>query len=427
MSVGDPMRPNHKNCFGLLTFCVLSFVTMPAFGQGTNLMQSEVDSVVEGSLWKLGPLRLTPQLRIGTGYDSNTLSSADAPVGDYAASVAPGIRVATPMRNRAIIEVFQELNFIYYHQVEGLRDVSNVTRVGGTVGGRRVLFRIQDEFLGGNDRPTSEFDVPSQRRGNVLQAALEVALGQRHLLTTTYRYNRLEYEDIVVDPLRNIELLNRTTQTYGLRFTRRLTGKTSAAVEGSYQTMDFDESASLRDGRALMGEAGLLFNPKTNVRGEAWLGYKDMRPEFPEQPQYRGIIGSVDVQTRLGERLDVTTIYSRDTLPSVVAGNWYFIEHRFGGAVDVYLTRSFYVSPGATFGRNNYPRPTTFVGDDGVRVEERIEDRFDIYSLGFNYRMGDLWTATLQGNYLNRESNFSPFTKDRFYVSFGISTEILNR
>jgi len=92
--------------------------------------------------------------------------------------------------------------------------------------------------------------------------------------------------------------------------------------------------------------------------------------------------------------------------------------------VDIYVTPSFYVSPGATFGRNNYPRPTTFIDESGQVVEQRIEDRFDIYSLGFSYRMGELWTATVQGNYLDRESNFSPFTKDRLFVSFGISTAI---
>jgi hypothetical protein len=418
------MQPNQKTFFGLLALCMLFFGTLPAFSQSTNLIQAEVDSVVEDSVWTFGPLRLTPQIRLGAGYDSNSLSSATTPVDDFAATVAPGIRIATPMGNRAIIDVFQELGFVYYQQVEGLRDVSTVTRIGGTVGGRRVLFRIEDEFLGGNDRPTSEFDVPAERRSNELRAALEVALGNKNLLTTSYRYNRYDYEDIVVDPLRTIDLLNRVTQTYGLRLTRRLTAKTSAAMEGSYEMMDFEEAASLRDGHAFMGSAGLIFNPKTNVRGEAWLGYRQMLPEFPEQPEYQGIIGSVDVQTRLGERLDVTTLYSRDTLPSVVRGNWYFIEHRFGGAVDVYVTRSFYVSPGATFGRNNYPRPTTFVDEDGQLVEEPIEDRFDIYSLSFNYRMGDLWTASLQGNYLDRESNFRPFSKDRFYLSFGISTEI---
>jgi hypothetical protein len=418
------MQPKQKAFFGWLTLGALCSGTVPAFGQSTNLIQAEVDSVVEESLWTLGPLRLTPQIRLGAGYDSNSLSSSETPMDDFAATVAPGIRVATAMGNRAIIDVFQELGFVYYQQIEGLRDVSTATRIGGTVGGRRVLFRIEDEFFGGNARPTSEFDVPAESRSNALEAALEVALGTKHLLTTSYRYHRADYEDIVVDPLRTIDLLNRTTQTYGLRLTRRLTGKTSAAVEGSYELMDFEEGASLRDGHAVIGSAGLLFNPKTNVRGEAWLGYKQMQPEFPAQPEYQGIVGSVDVQTRLGERLDVTTLYSRDTLPSVVAGNWYFIEHRFGGAVDLYVTRSFYVSPGATFGRNNYPRPTTLVDEDGQLVQEPIEDRFDIYSLGFNYRMGELWTASLEGNYLDRESNFRPFTKDRFYLSFGISTSI---
>src|SRR3990172_2679330 len=402
----------------------LSFTATPATGQGVNLIQTEVDTAVEQSLWKWGPLRLTPQIRFGSGYDSNSLSSPAVPIDDFAATIAPGLRVVTPMSNRAVLEFYPELDFVYYHRVEALRDIFNVTRLGGVVGGRKLLFRIQDEFRNGKTRPTSEVDIPAERRSNVLRASLEVALGTKHLLTTTYRNSRDQYEDLVVDPLRSTELLNRTEHTYGLRLSRYLTAKTTAVVEGSFQTLDFDEEAALRDGHAYMGSAGFIFNPKSNVRGQALLGYKQMLPESPELPEYRGAIGSVDVQMRLGERLDVTTLYSLNTLPSVVRDNWVFVEHRFGGAVDVYLTRSFYVRPGATFGRNNYPRPTTLINDDGQVVEEPIEDRFDIYSLGFNYRMGELWTAKLEGNYLDRESNFRPFTKDRFYLTFGISTSI---
>jgi hypothetical protein len=237
------MQPNQKTLFGWLTLCTLYSGTVPAFGQGTNLIQAEVDSVVEDSLWTWGPLRLTPQIRLGAGYDSNSLSSAETPDDDFAATIAPGIRVATAMGNRAIIDVSQEVGIVYYQEIEGLRDVTMATRLGGTVGGRRVLFRIEDEFFGGNARPTSEFDVPAESRSNALQAALEVALGNRHLLTTGYRYHRSDYEDIVADPLRTTDRLNRTTQTYTLRLTRRLTGKTSAAAEGSYELMDFEEAA----------------------------------------------------------------------------------------------------------------------------------------------------------------------------------------
>ena len=97
------MRLSQKPFFAGLTFSVVSalFVTATAaLGQDVNLIQTEVDSVIEESLWKWGPLRLAPQIRFGAGYDSNSLSSAVAPVNDFAATIAPGIRVAAPMRNR---------------------------------------------------------------------------------------------------------------------------------------------------------------------------------------------------------------------------------------------------------------------------------------------------------------------------------------
>jgi hypothetical protein len=51
---------------------------------------------------------------------------------------APGLRAAVPIGNRAPIEVFEELNFVYYKDVEDLRDVFNVTRIGGAIGGKNA-------------------------------------------------------------------------------------------------------------------------------------------------------------------------------------------------------------------------------------------------------------------------------------------------
>jgi hypothetical protein len=412
----------HATLTGGLASALL-FTASAAAAQSESLIQGEVDSAIEQSLWKLGPFRMRPQIRIGAGYDSNSLSSPAVQIDDFAARIAPGIRVVTPLKNRAILEFYEEVDFVYYHRVENLRDIFNVTRFGGAVGGRKLLFRIYDEFRDGKARPSSEFDIPAERRSNALLATLDLAVGKRHQLTMSYRNNRLRYQDLVPTPLRSTRLLNRIEQSYGLRVSRRLTGKTTAVIEGFYQTMEFDEAEALRDGRAVMGQAGFLFNPKSNVRGEALLGYKYMVPEFEAQPEYQGLIGSVDVQMQMGARLDVTALYSRDTLPSVVRGNWFFIEHRFGGAVDIWVTRSFYVSPGVTFGRNNYPRPTTIINDDGEEVEQPIEDRFDIYSLTFNQGIGGFWRAYVGADYLDRQSNFFLFTKDRLVFSFGVSTD----
>ncbi len=401
----------------------------PVLAQSEHLTQAEIDSAIEESLWTLGPFRMRPQIRIGAGYDSNSLSSASATeqIDDFAARIAPGIRVVTPLKNHALLEVYEEVNFVYYNQVAGLRDIFNVTRLGGAVGGRKILFRVYDEFRNGKTRPSSEFDIPADRRQNTLLAEMDLSLGTRHLLTLGYRHNRLQYQDVFASPLRSTELLNRTEHSYALRFTRHLSSKTSAVIEGSYQLMDFDEAASLRDGQAYRAEGGFEFRPQSNVSGQALIGYKHMVPKFVLQPEYSGLVGSVDVLTQMGERFDVRTIYSRDTFPSVVAGNWYFIEHRFGGEVDVWVTRSFYFTPGVIIGRNNYPRPTEIINNEGELVEQAIEDRFDIYSLSINHSIGGFWRAYVSADYLDRQSNFFLFTKNRLVFGFGVSTDFPTR
>ena len=109
---------------------------LPVLAQNEHLTQTEIDSAIEESLWKLGPFRMRPQIRIGAGYDSNSLSSASATeqIEDFTARLAPGIRVVTPMKNRALLEIYEEVNFVYYNRVENLRDINNVTRLGGRDG-----------------------------------------------------------------------------------------------------------------------------------------------------------------------------------------------------------------------------------------------------------------------------------------------------
>ena len=82
------------------------------------------------------PFHMQPQIRIGAGYDSNSLSSASATeqIDDFTARIAPGIRVVPQMKNRAFLEIYEEVNFVYYNQVEDLRDIYNVTRLGGRDG-----------------------------------------------------------------------------------------------------------------------------------------------------------------------------------------------------------------------------------------------------------------------------------------------------
>jgi hypothetical protein len=163
------------------------------------------------------------------------------------------------------------------------------------------------------------------------------------------------------------------------------------------------------------------------MEGAMTLGYKRILPLVKSQADYSGLIGSVDVRTGLGRRLRTMALYVRDAQPSVQNNNWFFIENRYGIYLDVFLASRFYVRPGAVFGANDYPRPARFTDEEGQVVEESINDRFQIYSLSFNFNLTDTLILRLGGSYMIRESNVMIYDKDRFLFNFGITTDLWPR
>ena len=149
-------------------------------------MEREMDRALERSLWEVGPFRLTPNMRIGAGYDSNAILTDDAANPDVKALFAPGLDAVIPIRDRLLVEFYEELDFVYYRDLVELRDVFNVTRVGGAFGGKSVVLRVAEEFRQELVRPTREFDVPVDQRSNRLGASVDFSVGSRQELGFEY-------------------------------------------------------------------------------------------------------------------------------------------------------------------------------------------------------------------------------------------------
>ena len=395
------------------------------FAQSEDLMKREIDQALEASIWRAGPFRLAPQIRVAGGYDSNAVSSALFPVEDLMFLVAPGIRAVVPMGNWGLVRLFEEVDFVYYKDLEQLRDIFNVTRAGGAFGGRDFVLRGEGEFRTEKIRPTSELDIPLDQETQRLSAALNFALGWRQELTLRYQNTRLRYQDPESEDVGVSvpSLLDRTEEDYRLTFARHVTPTMSAVVEGLFDVIDYVDDLTERDGKGYGALAGFVFSPRGDVRGEALFGYKRQAPDVSTQAEFSGFIGSADVRIPLGKRMATRALFSRDTQPSILQNNWFFVENRVGGSLDIYLAERFFIRPGAVVGRNTYPRPTRFINAEGQEVVEVISDDFQIYSLSINYHLRPDLVAQLGGNYWIRDSNFPRFDKDRFVVTVGLTTE----
>ena len=396
--------------------------------QSVDLIERELFGVRQG-FFRLGPAYVTPSFLLSTGYDSNALSTPVAE-SDVNARLGPGIRLAMPLGSAAFVDVYQEVDYVYYREQTELRRWFDVTRVGAGFGGRRFVFKVTDEFRDETGRPTSEFDFPVEQRSNQLEGSLELALGWRHLLRFGYGRSFFEIQEGVQgnDAPAIESRLNRDQDRAFLDFGRRLTAKTSAVAEGFFETLRFGDTS--RDADSYGARFGFEFSPAGGnpltatgiplagsfLNGRFLLGFRSVEPDDPTQVDYTGLIGSVDVTFGFGEGQRLQVLYSRDIEPSIFDDNWYFIENRVGAAFTVQITQRFSVTPGFSIGQNRYPLPGET--EDGL---EEIFDDHRTFRLAFDVRVTERWTVGVASDYLDRESNVRAFTKDRLQVGFTMS------
>ena len=109
--------------FRIVRVFVASFFLAGAglsLAQTDDLMLREIDQALAATEWQVGAFRLTPRLRVGVGYDSNAFSSSEFPVEDVSFLLGPGLRAVVPMGNRGLLDVYQELDFVYFRDLEQL-------------------------------------------------------------------------------------------------------------------------------------------------------------------------------------------------------------------------------------------------------------------------------------------------------------------
>jgi len=381
-----------------------------------------MDRALERSLWEVGPFRLTPNMRIGAGYDSNAILTGDAANPDVNALFAPGLDAVIPIRDRLLVELYEELDFVYYRDLVELRDVFNVTRVGGAFGGKSVVLRVTDEFRRELVRPTREFDVPVDQRSNRLGAPANFSVGSLHELGFEYEKYRVEIQDsgLAVGGVSIESLLDRVEESYGVILTRHLTTETAALVEGFFGTQVYDDETVERDADSYGLLGGFSFSPTGNVNGEARLGYKRVVPDSPAQPGFKGIIGSANVTMRLGQRYSLEGVYFRDTAPSLLRETLYVVTSVYGAVLEVYLGRRFSIRPGIRFRRNDYPEIDSASTIEQSRVV--LIRRSEAVSLNFDYRLTPNWLVRVGGRFSKRETSSPSAPEERFTVNVGLTT-----
>jgi Putative beta-barrel porin 2 len=389
-----------------------------------GLMEALIDQALQNTLFRAGIFYVQPGFNIFGQYDSNGLSVANNPQPDYNVQAVPSVLVYLPFKSRALLEVNEAVQFIYYRELEELRGVFNATRARFTIGGPRVLFTISDDFHIERLRLSQEFDFPVNARYNTVYSSLTFGLGERSALEAGISSFTIRITEDIVNPtgIPLSEFFDRTETRAFVEFRRNVSERTAFVGNLYYEKMNFAEQSVQPDATTWAIEGGFSFQARGNITGQALLGFKRLEPDVAELPDYNGIVGNGSVQVRVGERTTVGIDYSRDAEPSVTGENWFFIQSRVIPSIEYYITRSLSIYGDGGYGKNTYEQPGQIVGPDGQPTIGEIKDDSIYAGLGFRYSIQDYWNVFVSGRWFSRNSNLPSSEKDRYQISTGLST-----
>jgi hypothetical protein len=391
-----------------------------------GLMEVLIDQALQNTLFRAGIFYVQPNLNIFGQYDSNGLSLADTdnPESDYNFQAVPSILVYLPFQSRALLEIDEAVQFIYYRELQDLNGVFNSTRAKFTIGGRRVLFTISDDFHYERIRPTQEFDFPANSRTNNFFSSFTLGLGERSALEAGFTSSTDRITEDIVNPtgIPLSDFFDRTENRAFVELRRSISERTAFVTNVYYEKLNFAEESVQPDASTWALQGGFSFQARGNITGQALIGYKHLEPDVAGLPDYNGIIGSGSVRVRVGERTTIGIDYARDVQPSVSAENWFFIESRVIPSIEFFVTRELSVYGAIGFGKNSYELPGEIIGDNGELTIGEIKDDSTYADLGVRYKIKNYWNVYVAGNWLTRDSNFPRSEKDRYLISWGIST-----
>jgi hypothetical protein len=341
----------------------------------------------------LGPLALEPRFALRhLGVDTNVFNSADLPVKDFTASLAPGVD-AWLRFGKALLATQTDVEWTYFKKAAGQR-AFNTTQLA------RLEFDLArvTPFVGGGvittrQRPNLEIDARVRQHRAITSAGARVEFGGRSRLDVDTRRERIDFGD---DGLGSDELaatLNREVTEGGVAFRMDVTPLSTVVVRTGV-SYDVFEYARLRDSNSVTVLPGLEIKPSALISGKAMVGFRHFNAKSEAVPDFSGVIAVVDVgyvmreMTRFGVKVDRNLEYSfQIDKPYYIAtsanvdvkqalGPFWDVVGRAGRSTLAYET--FTVDVGNAFGPGQRERLITYGIGIGRRLGDHVRVGLDI-------------------------------------------------
>ena len=385
----------------------------PAFAQGGEGGPDPASVRV-----RLGPLMMNPTISISNiGIDRNVFNDPPdkSPKEDFTFTVTPlsdfwlhlGPTWVTASMNESIN---------WYQKYASERTANNQYKLGWSVPGSRMSFKVDGSYINARERPGFEIDTRAARKETTFNGALDVHALSKSFIGVTASRTQTRFADDAVFLDTNLQLaLNRVDTAYGVNVRHQLTPLTTIAFNGSRSNARFEFSPE-RDTVSNSATATVSFASAALVRGSATLGYTDFTPLAGDLPGYRGTIGSVDLTYVLLGSTRFAISGGRGVQYSYDFKQPYFIQSRIGGSVAQQIFGPFDVQVRGDIAFLAYRNRAGVV----VEVPDRT-DRTTTVGVGLGFHMGKDLRLSFNIDQNNRDTSVREHQYEKFLVGTALT------
>lgn len=301
--------------------CVL--VALLAISAGADPATAQTPP--EASRFRLGPLGLEPRVSLtNVGIDTNVLNDADNPRKDFTLTFVP--ELGSSLRaGRTLLTGRSGAEVLYFAKTSSQRSIAFSQEGRIDV----VLARVTPFALAGrtetNQRPNAEIDARVSQTQRTLGAGVLMNIGSRTSLELQVTRRSLEFDnEVVSNGFRVADSLNRQTDTGRASFRVKVTPLTTLLVRSDYALERFDESSD-RDTNGIAALAGFELRPSALIAGTALIGARTLTSVSGSQPDFTGIVASVDVSYIWRDTTKLGVLVERNTEPSLESDRPYYV------------------------------------------------------------------------------------------------------
>ena len=376
----------------------------------TQSLSSIIESFMSMYTYKIGFLRIIPELKIGMYYDSNALSSNINEVGDLVMETGPAITEKMALGKWALIKGYQYIGYVYYKDLNNLRNFPHNLSCSIITGRRTLIISAEAGRSKGIVKPTTEADIPVNQLLHYYRASVKFPLFHKFNLELYFNRNEYSFEDYYTYYVKSIdEALRRKENIYNLELSEEITSKTRLIFLTNKEFFNFIFEPVIRDYKGSQFIGGVEISQSAFFSVFIKMGYYKLVPNNPNYKSFKGFIVNSMLEYNPIEVLKLRFSLLRKPQFSVFYSiNDHYVQNQLSIDLIFALTNKQAISLGTLIGRNEYANQKFLLN------EQKIEDNYKEARISYIYKLRKDLYLDNGVSYFKRDSNFEFFVRKRF-------------